>query len=232
MSAAAAGLTPPIERHLVCHDCHLALREPSVGTGENPPALACPRCGSSVHHRKPNSIVRTWALVITALICYVPANLYPVMEVTSLGNTQADTIMSGVLFLLHHDMWPLALVIFVASVFVPLAKILVLILLLVSVQIRSQWRPVDRTRAYRATELVGRWSMVDVYVVTILVALVHLGSLATVAPKLGALFFGTVVVVTILAAESFDPRLIWDRMESDPGATAAAAGRVSGGIDG
>lgn len=230
MSALASA--PEIGRHLICDDCHLVLRDPSEGRKDPRPELVCPRCGSSVHHRKPNSITRTWALVISALIFYIPANLYPVMEVTSLGQSQADTILSGVLFLLHHDMWPLALVIFIASVFVPLAKILVLIGLLVSVQRHSQWRPVDRTRAYRVTELVGRWSMVDVYVVTILVALVHLGSVATVEPRVGALFFGAVVVITILAAESFDPRLIWDRIEADARSRSGPGRLATGGIDG
>jgi paraquat-inducible protein A len=239
-----SALTMPADlRHLNCHDCHLVLREPIreatpefLGGAEGDadddhPAIDCPRCGSSVHHRKPDSIRRTWALVITALICYIPANLYPVMAVTSLGQTQADTILSGVIFLVHHEMWPLALVLFIASVFVPLAKIIVLIGLLLSVQLGSQWRPVDRTRAYRLTEMVGRWSMVDVYVVTILVALVHLGSLATVAPRIGALFFGAVVVFTIIAAESFDPRLIWDRIQPNPDPMGDAMRAPSGERD-
>lgn len=201
-------------RHLTCHDCNLVID----GEGDVPEGatLICPRCGAVVHHRKPNSIARTWALVIAALICYVPANLYPIMAITTLGTTSEDTILSGAAYLLHHGMWPLALIIFIASVFVPLAKLLSLMVLLVSVQRRWQWRPVDRTRMYRITEAVGRWSMVDVYVVTILVALVHVGSLASIAARPGAFFFGAVVVLTIFAAESFDPRLIWDRMDSEP----------------
>jgi paraquat-inducible protein A len=200
-------------RHLACHECHLLLGGPLGDLAGDHVALICPRCGSSVHRRKPNSIARTWALVLAALICYAPANLYPVMAITSLGKTQADTILSGVFFLIHHDMWPLAAVVFVASVFVPLAKISALIFLLLSVQLKSQWRPVDRTRLYRITEAVGRWSMVDIYVVTILVALVHLGALASIAPQPGAFFFGAVVVITMFAAEGFDPRLIWDQIE-------------------
>lgn len=222
-SAGLAGLAGTLS----CHECHLVLARPVVpetskhDDGTTHPALECPRCGASVHHRKPDSIARTWALVLAAALCYAPANLYPIMAITSLGQTQADTIVSGVVFLLHHGMWPLALVVFVASVFVPLAKLLSLAFLLVSVQRGSQWRPVDRTRIYRLTEAVGRWSMVDLYVVTILVALVHLGNLATVAPRPGALFFGAVVVLTMFAAESFDPRLIWDRIE--PNAAAGPA---------
>lgn len=134
------------------------------------------------------------------------------MEVTSLGQSQSDTILSGVVFLAEHEMWPLAAIVFVASVVVPILKILTLAVLTVSVERQSQWRPRDRARLYRIVETIGRWSMVDVYVVTILVALVHLGSLASVEAEIGAFFFGAVVVLTILAAQSFDPRLIWDQL--------------------
>lgn len=168
-----------------------------------------------MHRRKPDSIARTWALVIAALVLYVPANVFPVMTVVSLGKAQSDTILSGAIYLLQHGMWPLALVVFVASVLVPLLKLVALVYLLISVQRRSRARPYDRTRIYRITEAVGRWSMVDIYVVTILVALVSLGNLATVEAGLGAVFFGGVVVLTLLAAEAFDPRLIWDNAERE-----------------
>jgi paraquat-inducible protein A len=204
-SAIAAGL-------MGCHSCNLVSRVPA-SHGHHEEAL-CPRCGAALHARKPDSLARTWALVIAAAICYVPANMLPIMKVTSLGNAQADTILSGVIYLLVHGMWPLALVVFIASVFVPLAKLIILVYLLISVQRRSQWRPVDRTRLYRLTEAVGRWSMVDIYVVTIMVALVKLGNLATIEAQPGAIFFGAVVVITIIAAMSFDPRLIWDNLES------------------
>jgi paraquat-inducible protein A len=189
-----------------CHDCGLLCRLP--GRGHH---ATCPRCGAAVHVRKPRSIERTWALVLAAALCYVPANALPIMTVTSLGKAQSDTILSGVEYLLLHGMWPLALVVFTASVFVPVLKLVILAFLLVSVQRRSSWRPVERTRLYRITEAVGRWSMVDIFVVAILVALVRLGSLATIQAESGAVFFGAVVVITMLAAESFDPRLIWDR---------------------
>ena len=195
-----------------CHSCNMVSRVPAAH-GHHVAAV-CPRCGAALHPRKPDSLTRTWALVISAAICYVPANMLPIMKVTSLGNTQADTILSGVIYLLVHGMWPLALVVFIASVFVPLAKLIILVYLLISVQRRSQWRPVDRTRLYRLTEAVGRWSMVDIYVVTIMVALVKLGNLATIEAQAGAIFFGAVVVITIVAAMSFDPRLIWDNLES------------------
>jgi paraquat-inducible protein A len=194
-----------------CHVCELLVK---VSATQHNVHLHCPRCGAVLHLRKPNSIARTWALVIAAFIFYIPANVLPVMTVTSLGKTQADTILSGVIYLLVHGMWPLALLIFFASVVVPMLKLVILAYLLISVQRRSPWRPYDRTRLYRITEAVGRWSMVDIYVVTILVALVHLGNLATIRAELGAVFFGAVVVITILAANIFDPRLIWDHRES------------------
>jgi paraquat-inducible protein A len=168
-----------------------------------------------VHRRKPNSLTRTWALLIAAAICYVPANVYPIMAVTSFGKTQADTILSGAVYLFVHGMWPLALIVFVASIVVPVLKLVGLTILAISVQNRSQWRPRERARLYRIVDIVGRWSMVDVYVVTILVALVHLGSIASVQAQIGSFFFGAVVVLTLLAAESFDPRLIWDLIEDD-----------------
>ena len=201
--ALAASLTP-------CHDCGLLCRLPAHGAH----ATLCPRCGAPVHTRKPQSLERTWAFWCAAALCYLPANLLPIMQITSLGRAQADTIMSGVVYLLVHGMWPLAVVVFTASVFVPVLKLAILLGLLISVHRGSRWRPVDRTRLYRITEAIGRWSMVDIFVVTILVALVHLGNLATVEARPGAVFFGAVVVLTMLAAESFDPRLIWDRSEA------------------
>ena len=125
--------------------------------------------------------------------------------------------MTGVVYLFENGMWPLAAIVFVASVVVPVAKILSLAGLVASVKRKSRWRPRDRAATYRIVELVGRWSMVDVYVVTILIALVHLGTLANVEVRFGAIFFSAVVVLTILAAESFDPRLIWDSLEEENG---------------
>ncbi len=191
---------------VACHHCHLLCRQP-------PAPADCPRCGAPLHSRKPNSIARAWALVLAAAVFYIPANLLPITHTTSLGAVQSDTIMSGVIYFIHSGSWPIALVIFVASVFVPLLKLLILSFLLISVQRRSRWRPAERTRLYRITEAIGRWSMLDIYVVTILVALVHLGALANIAAGPGALFFAAVVVVTMFAAEAFDPRLIWDGME-------------------
>jgi len=193
-----------------CHSCHLLCKAaPSPEDG----VMACPRCGAALHARKPNSIARTWALVIAAFILYIPANVLPITRVISFGKAQSDTIMSGVIYFVKSGSWPIALVIFVASVFVPVLKLFLLSFLLISVQRKSQWRQKDRTRLYRITEAVGRWSMVDIYVVTILVALVKLGSLATIEAGPGAIFFAGMVVITIFAAMSFDPRLIWDTQE-------------------
>ena len=191
-----------------CHSCHL-LCQSAKGSAQ----MRCPRCGDHLHDRKPNSIARTWALVLAAMIFYIPANVLPITIVISLGKAQSDTIMSGVIYFVQTGMWPIALVIFLASVFVPLLKLLILMFLLISVQRKSSWRQQDRTRLYRITEVIGRWSMVDIFVVTILVALVHLGGLATIHAGPGAIFFGAVVVTTIFAAMSFDPRLIWDTEE-------------------
>ena len=193
-----------------CHSCHLLCQVRQPYNGET---LICPRCGSALHQRKPNSIMRTWALVLAACIFYIPANLLPITVVISFGKTQTDTIMSGVIYFIGTGMWPIALVIFVASILVPMLKLFILTFLLISVQRKSIWRSRDRTRLYRITEAIGRWSMVDIYVVTILVALVNLGSVATIKAGPGAAFFAAVVIITMFAAMSFDPRLIWDAEE-------------------
>lgn len=191
-----------------CLTCGLVCR---AGLSEVRHADKCPRCGAVLHQRKYKSIERTWALLIAAMILYIPANVLPIMTVTQLGRTQSDTILSGVVYLVSTGQWPLALLIFFASVVVPIVKLIVLAFLLVSVQFKFRWRPVDRTKLYRLTERVGRWSMVDIYVVTILVALVQLGAIASIEAELGAIFFGAVVVLTMFAANTFDPRMIWDR---------------------
>ncbi len=202
LTAQKAGL-------ISCHSCHLLCKKPKWSA-----VIRCPRCGARLHPRKPDSIARTWALVLAALIFYIPANVLPITIVISMGKAQSDTIMSGVIYFIHSGMWPIALIIFIASVFVPLVKLMILAFLLISVQRKSGWRSKDRTKLYRIIEIIGRWSMLDIFVVTILVALVNLGALATIHAGPGALFFGAVVVTTILAAMSFDPRLIWDREET------------------
>jgi paraquat-inducible protein A len=205
MTAAEAG-------GLVCHACHLLNRQSGVGHD-----LACARCGASLHVRKPDSIARAWAFLIAACVLYIPANVLPVMETGSLFGSQTDTIMSGVVYLWTSGSWPLAAIIFIASIMVPGSKLVALFVLLVSVQRRSTWRPLERTRLYRVVELVGRWSMVDIYVAAILTALVQFQALATIRAGPGAIAFGAVVVLTLFAAECFDPRLIWDPVRRTDG---------------
>ncbi len=175
------------------------------------PDTSCPRCGAWVERRRPNSFARSWALIIAAAILYLPANLFPIMTVISFGTGSPDTIFSGVVHLLRVGEWPLAALVFFASITVPVLKICGLALLLVMAQRRSRWHLRERTRLYRVIEAVGRWSMIDIFMLSILVALVRLGAVATVVPGVGAVSFAAVVVLTMIAALVFDPRLMWDR---------------------
>jgi paraquat-inducible protein A len=170
----------------------------------------CRRCGGKLAWRRPHSIQYTWALVVAAAICYIPANVLPVLNTTTLGSTDSDTILGGVALLYTTGSWPLALIVLIASVMVPLGKLIALSYLLISVQRGSIQSNRDRTRLYRLVEIIGRWSMLDVFVDTFTVALIQLQPLMSVEPGPGVLFFAAVVVLTMIAAESFDPRLIWD----------------------
>lgn len=170
----------------------------------------CPRCGAHLHLRKPQCIGRAWALMIAAYALYLPANLLPIMETRSLFGVQRDTIMSGVVYLWQSGSWVLALIVFCASIVLPLLKLLSLTTIVTAVQRRRIASPLQYAKLYRLLETIGRWSMLDVYVVAILVALVQAQSLATVAPGPGVVPFGAVVVLSMLATMSFDPRLIWD----------------------
>jgi paraquat-inducible protein A len=190
---------------LSCEACQL-LSRPASATEPG----YCRRCGEKLELRRHRSIELTWALVIAAAICYIPANTLPVLNTTTLGTSEGDTILGGVAFLYTSGSWPLALVVLVASVMIPLGKIVSLVYLLVSVQRGSIASGHERTRLYRMVEFIGRWSMLDVFVDAFTVALVQLQPLMSVAPGAGVLFFAAVVVLTMLAAEAFDPRLIWD----------------------
>jgi paraquat-inducible protein A len=201
------GTTARLAGLASCHCCHLVVDKKTHH---------CPRCGSLVHSRKVNSLSRTWALLITAILLYIPANLSPVMMVSKLGQGEPSTILSGVISLIQANMWPLALIVFVASIVVPVGKFAVLIYLLLSIKNRSQHKPKDRTTLYRILEIFGHWSMVDVFLVSILVALVDMGFLATIEPGVGVLYFGAVVITTLFASRSFDPRLIWDVIDDHP----------------
>lgn len=199
------------ERNLIgCHTCSLLV--PKTYFDEHGHGT-CPRCESPLHSRKTNSIARTWALICAAAILYIPANVYPVMTVIQFGRGAPNTILSGIVHLIEAGMWGLALIIFFASIVVPVLKLIVLSFLLISIQKKSTWRFADRTFLFRVTEAMGAWSMVDVYVVAILAGLVKFGALSTIQPGIGVSFFGAVVIITMLAAHSFDPRLIWDKTE-------------------
>ena len=186
-----------------CHFCHTVSKVD--GSGE----LFCPECNSRVSLRNRNSLSRSWAWLLTATVFYFPANFLPVATIAKLANNQPDTIFSGVMRLLYEGMWPLALIVFVASIFVPFMKLVVLFWLLISVKRCSSWRPEDRALFYRVTEFVGRWSMVDIFVIAILTALIQFGELAYVKVGAGSIAFALVVIATMFAAHSFDPRLIW-----------------------
>lgn len=177
--------------------------------------LYCPRCGVKLKTGVNKSIEVTWALLIAAAILYIPANLMPVMSVYMLGSGQPDTIISGAMHLVEAGQWPLALLIFVASIVVPLLKLFSLGFLLVSIQRKSSWRQRDRVLLYRATEYVGRWSMVDVFVIAILAALVQFGNIVRVETNIGTLSFAAVVVLTMIAAHTLDEHLIWDVEDTD-----------------
>jgi paraquat-inducible protein A len=201
-----AAVTTAMELGLQsCEGCGLLSRPPS-GELEG----RCPRCASETSFRKHASLQRTWAFVIAAAICYVPANLLPVLTTTTAAGADSDTILQGVVLLWSPTGWPLALIVLFASIMIPSAKILALCYLLITVQRRSPRSNQQRIRLYRTVQLIGRWSMVDVFVDAFTAALVQLPPLMAVSPAPGLLFFAAVVVLTMLAVESFDPRLIWD----------------------
>ena len=202
LTAARAGLVS-------CEACQLLSRP----AAKDEPGF-CRRCGEALEFRRHRSIETTWALVLSAAICYIPANALPVFTTTTLGEEEPDTILSGVAFLYTSGSWPLALIVLIASVMIPLGKLAALSYLLLTVQRGSIANSQERTWLYRIVEIIGRWSMLDVFVAAFTVALVQLQPLTSVAPGAGVLFFAAVVVLTMLAAESFDPRLIWDASSS------------------
>ncbi len=203
ITAAAAGL-------YVCHDCGKLSR-----VADLPEHPDCPRCHAALHLRKPNSTTRAWALLLAAYVMYIPANLLPVSTIVYLGHGEPDTIFSGVKVLFQTGDVPVAALLFFASICVPMLKMVGLTWLLLTVRFRWMWRPKDRTVLYRLIEIVGRWSMLDIFVISILVALVQLQALATIHAGAGAVAFCAVVVLTIFAAASFDPRLMWDLLDEE-----------------
>ncbi len=193
---------PGTPRRLSCDTCHFITRAV--------PGAHCPRCGFVLRVRKPNSVARTWALGIAALFLYIPANVYPVLTVTQLGAGHPSTILGGARELLEAGMWPLAALVFFASVVVPGLKVVGLAILLLTTRAGYRHRLRDRTRLYRFIDQIGRWSMIDIFMGSILVALLQFGAIVSVVPGPGALAFAAVVILTMLAARTFDPRLMWD----------------------
>ncbi|HUI27572.1 MAG TPA: paraquat-inducible protein A [Candidatus Kryptonia bacterium] len=192
-----------------CEVCGL-LSRPAPGDHEG----RCPRCDQELVFRKHDSLQRTWAYLLGAAICYVPANLLPVLTTTTAAGPESDTIMQGVVLLWSPTGWPLSLIVLFASIMIPSAKIVALAYLLITVQRGSVANNEQRIRLYRVVEFIGRWSMVDVFVDAFTAALVQLQPLMSVAPGPGLFFFAAVVVLTMLAVESFDPRLIWDSLSA------------------
>jgi paraquat-inducible protein A len=210
----ATARVGPGQRAIGCEACGLV----NIVAVDRP--ARCHRCTSRLHERKPDSITRTWALVIAAAILYGPANFYPVLSVIQLGSGAPSTILGGVEELLASGMYPLAALVFCASIMVPMLKVVGLIALLLTTQFGWSGRLRDRTVLYRIVNAIGRWSMIDIFMESILVALVQFGSVVRIEPGVGAVAFAGVVILTMFAAESFDPRLMWD----------AAAQRMRGAV--
>jgi paraquat-inducible protein A len=185
--------------------CHVCSRVNHADEGDR-----CSRCAAVLHLRLPNSITNTWALLIASAALYIPANVFPVLTTIRLGRATPSTILGGAQELLDAGMWPLALLVFVASIMVPLLKLLSLTFMLIMTHRRSTWRLHDRTRLFRLVDFIGRWSMIDVFMLSTLVGLVQAGVIASIEPGTGAICFGSVVVLTMVAAACFDPRLMWD----------------------
>lgn len=192
------------------YSCHVCGRVSQCVRDVDESRLRCPRCSAPLHHRRPGSLEKTWACLIAAILLYLPANLLPIMATNSvLTGSNQHTILGGVAELWAAGDLGLAVIVFVASIVVPIGKIGALIVLLVTAQRESPWRPRERTRLFRLVEAVGHWSMLDVYVVLLVVGMIRFGPFAGAAPEPGLLAFGAVVVLTMLATETFDPRLLW-----------------------
>jgi paraquat-inducible protein A len=209
----SAGILTGMKLGLVlCDACGLLSRPADIDEPGR-----CPRCDSELALRRKNAIQRTWALIIAAAICYIPANILPVLSTITVTSAEDDTILDGVVLLYTTGSWPLALIVLIASVVIPLAKLIALSYLLLSVRHRTAVGRHERVRLYRLVEIVGRWSMLDVFVDTFTVALIQLQPLMSVKPGPGVIFFAAVVVLTMVAAQTFDPRLIWDAGEGKEG---------------
>lgn len=210
-----------------CLCCHQLMRLPQGASSGR-----CPRCGARVHGRIEASLMLTWALVLTGAFLLVPANILPVMTVIYLGSGEPATIIGGALQLYHAGLWGIALIVFVASIAVPVMKLLGLVLLLVQVQWRSSRNPLQSMKLYRLVSTIGRWSLLDLFMISILVALVDMGAVAEVQAGPGSTAFATVVVVTMFAVRSFDPRLLWDAYDQSRADERGETGGSQGGVHG
>jgi len=194
---------------VLCRDCDLLMQ---YSSGIKAAGLVCSRCRATLYSRVPQSLAKTWALTLTALIFLIPANTFPIMNIVFMGEGDPSTIIDGVILLVHHGMIPIALIIFIASIAVPFLKISGIVILLLSVQFKWDLNPRQCATMYRMVEWIGRWSMIDIFVIAILVKLVSMGAVAEIQGGVAASFFGMAVVFTMLAANSFDPRLLWDNV--------------------
>ena len=192
-----------IEKATGVYTCHTCM---TVNPEKN---TECSLCGSAKHIKNDSDLQTTWAFLITSVLLYIPANFMPIMSTTFLGEKTASTIMGGIITLWHHGSYPIALIIFIASVFVPAAKIVALTWLCLSVHYKSAKSLKEKTQLYRLTEFIGRWSMVDIFVVAILVALIRLGNLMSIDPGIASLAFAAMVITTMISAMNFDSKLIW-----------------------
>jgi paraquat-inducible protein A len=202
-----------IKKHLTrCHYCGKVSALPEDMTGRE---ASCVRCHSHLAFRKTNSISNTWALLITAAILFVAANVYPIMTVVMFGRGNPDTIISGVIHLIHAGQIPIALLVFVASILVPLFKLIGIGALLIAIQQKWKINHYQASVIFRFIRHIGPWSMLDLFMISILVTLVNMGVVATIVTGPGATAFAAVVVVTMLASHSFDQRFIWDLVDSN-----------------
>ncbi|HYP30886.1 MAG TPA: paraquat-inducible protein A [Burkholderiaceae bacterium] len=205
-SALAAGLWR-------CRGCGAVCAPPAAALAQR--RARCPRCDAVVHPRLPDSVARSWAFLLAGTALYLPANLLPVTTTSAIGGRQSDTIFSGIVYFWKDGSYGLAVLVFVASIAVPMTKLLLLSLLLISLQRHDRRWALRRLAAWRVLEVIGRWSMLDIFAITILAALVQVESLAELQPGPGAMAFGAVVVLTMLATFSFDPRLLFDKPEGE-----------------
>lgn len=203
MKTKASALSQGFAR---CHDCGCVVKIANQHAH-------CPRCESPLHARFPHSVQRTTALLLSGFLLYIPANIFPIMTVTQFGVGEPHTIAGGIIELIHGNMLPIALLVLVASIIVPMLKLLGISLLLLCVHFRWQVNARLWTKMYRVIAFVGRWSMLDIFMISILVSLVDLGGVAQIIAGPAATAFAAVVILTMFAAKNFDPRLLWDNQQ-------------------